>query len=133
MKVIYCLLIIILASLYKAIDERPKYCNQWTGIYAPTDPSNCSDLWINISTFYTDPIIYYKCCYENRQYYLNGKYTNITQCAPVTREKYDTLIQREKSGIDYLKTNGAVLDKYEFNCSSNYLYLSLLSLIIFLL
>ena len=131
MKVIYCLLIIILASLYKALEyEIPKYCSDWKGDYAPKEPSNCSNLWINETT---TPDYYYKCCYENRQYYLNGQYNNITRCTPVTREKYDTLIQREKSEIDYLKTNGAVIDKLEFNCSSNYLYLSLLSLIIFLL
>ena len=131
MKVIYCLLIIILASLYKAVDdETPKYCYQWTDRFAPNETNQCYNLWINSSR---TPDYYYKCCYENRQYYLKGKYTNITRCIPVTREKYDTLIQREKSGIDYLKTNGAVIDKLEFNCSSNYLYISLLSLIIFLL
>ena len=119
MKVIYCLLIIILASLYKALEyEIPKYCSKWKGDYAPKEPSNCSNLWINETT---TPDYYY------------GEDNNITRCTPVTREKYDTLIQREKSEIDYLKTNGAVIDKLEFNCSSNYLYLSLLSLIIFLL
>ena len=127
MKVIYCLLIIILASLYKAIDEdRLTKCENWVGDDAPKQPSDCFNLWINKTK-------YHKCCYETRQYYYKGEYTNETRCLKLTKEKYDTLIPRVKSGVNYYKAMGSVIDKYEFNCSSNYLYISLLSLIIFLL
>ena len=132
MKFIYCLLIIILASLYKAVDddELPKYCNQWVDRFAPNVTEQCFNLWINNTGIHD---YYYKCCYETRKYYFEGKYINTTQCVPVTKEAYDTIGLRVKSGINYYKSMGGILDKYEFNCSSNYLYLSLLSLIIFLL
>ena len=115
MKVMYSLLIIILASLCKAIDEKPKYCSQWRGDDAPHEPSDCFNLWINESRTTED----YKCCYETRQYYYKGEYYNSTRCVNLEKVEYDTLIPRVKSGVDY--------------CSSNYLYISLLSLIIFLL
>ena len=130
MKVIYCLLIIILASLYKAVDdERPKYCSDWRGENAPNETSQCFNLWINESRTKE----YIKCCYETRRYYFQGEYNNMTRCVPLTKEEYDTLPLRVKSGINYYKSMGGIPDRYEFNCSSNYLYLSLLSLIIFLL
>ena len=129
MKVMYSLLIIILASSYKAIDEKPKYCSQCAGDDAPHEPSDCFNLWINESR----TTEYYKCCYETRQYYYKGEYYNSTRCVNLEKVEYDTLIPRVKSGVDYYKALGSVIDKYEFNCSSNYLYISLLSLIIFLL
>ena len=131
MKVIYCLLIIILASLYKAVDdELPKYCSQWNGPFAPNETNQCYNLWINSSRILD---YYYKCCYETKRYYFKGSYTNETRCVPLTREEYDTIPLRVKSGINYYKSMGGIPDRYELNCSSNYLYLSLLSLIIFLL
>ena len=130
MKILYTILIIILASLYKADDSRFKYCSQWTRTYAPSQPSDCHNLWIN-ETF--TPGYYYKCCYVAKQYYFNGNFHNETSCTPVTKEYYDTLIPRVKSELDFYKISGSVIDKFVTDCSSNYLYISLLSLIIFLL
>jgi len=130
MKVIYCLLIIILASLYKSLDyEIPKYCSYWEDRITPNDTNQCFSLWVNDSVTPN----YYKCCYEIKKYYFEGKYHNSTNCIAVTKEHYDTIGLRVKSGIDYYKSMGGILEKYEFNCSSNYLFISLLSLIIFLL
>ena len=130
MKILYTILIIILASLYKADDSKPKYCSQWTRTYAPSQPSDCHNLWINETL---TPGYYYKCCYVAIQYYFNGNFHNETSCTPVTKEYYDTLIPRVKSEYDYYKISGSVIDKFVTDCSSNYLYISLLSLIIFLL
>ena len=130
MQILYTILIIILASLYKADDSKPKYCSQWTRTYAPSQPSDCHNLWIN-ETF--TPGYYYKCCYVAKQYYFNGNFQNETSCTPVTKEYYDTLIPRVKSELDFYKISGSVIDKFVTDCSSNYLYISLLSLIIFLL
>ena len=130
MKLLYFLFIIILASIYAADDERPKYCSDWSGKDAPSQPSDCYNLWINESSIKN---YYFRCCYENRKYYFGGEYENKTRCRPITKEYYDTIVSREKSGLNYYKTLGGVIDNYEFNCSSNYLYISLLSLIIFLL
>ena len=130
MKILYTILIIILASLYKADDSKPKYCSQWTRTYAPSQPSDCHNLWINETL---TPGYYYKCCYVAKQFYFNGDFNNKTSCTPMTKEIYDTLIPRVKSEYDYYKISGSVIDKFVTDCSSNYLYISLLSLIIFLL
>ena len=122
MKSLYASLIfLLLSSLYHAQD-RLLYCDIMEN---PVGPKDCNYL----------PLITgnYKCCYISQKYYFGGDFTNKTKCKPYNRYDYDNLAKVVKSERDYLKAKGGIIENYIVDCSSNYLYLSLLSFMLFLL
>ena len=52
---------------------------------------------------------------------------------PVTQKEFDNFLPLYKSLKNYIVMQGGDYEKYDVDCASNYLYISLLSLIIFLL
>ena len=42
------------------------------------------------------------------------------------------MVNKVKSEIGHIKSEGGIIEVYEVDCSSNYLYISLLSLIVLL-
>ena len=120
MKLIHVLLILLLAYLYNA-----DACSERTD---PTKASDCHGLDVN------KDLGYIKCCYYNKRYFLNGNLAaNSTQCIPKTQEEYDDLYKEEKSLRGQINALGGVIDSLVVDCSSNYLYISLLSLMVFLI
>ena len=116
MKAIYALLTILLVSLY--------YCAEQCGSTKPTKASDCHGLAV------TDDD---KCCYHNYKYFQGGEMQNGTLCKERTKLDFDNMGKIIKSAKGNIETNGGRIDTYEYNCSSQYLYISLLSLMIFLL
>lgn len=121
MKVLHILLICLLVSLYKAANDEV-FCG------SGDDPAQASDCHKRKLT--TD---YAKCCYEYNKYYTNGKMTDTKKCVPFKQNEMDNFVSIYKSMKGNINENGGSIDKLEWNCSSNYLYISLLSLMIFLL
>ena len=117
MKALYALLIILLLSLYKA-----ETC------LATTKPSKASEC--NSRTLETNQ---YKCCYL----YVKVTAMSITsedkKCLPVTQAEYDNIKQVITTTKEMAEKTGVKIDKIDIDCSSSYLYISLLALIIFLL
>ena len=113
MKALHLLLILLLVSVYKS-DE----CSS----AKPTKASDCYNLPV-----YED---YHKCCFYKRIFFIQGQKTNLTYCHHTTKEEYDNLRNIVKSHKDYIKANGGILNDFTWDCSSNYLYLSLFSLVI---
>ena len=113
MKALHALLILVAISVYKA-DE----CSS----AKPTKAKDC----------YHIPVLedYHKCCFYKRNYFIQGQKTNVTYCHHTTKEEYDNLPNIVKSQKNFIKSNGGVLNDFEWDCSSNYLYISLLSLIV---
>ena len=120
MKSLYASLIFLLISLYKA--QEILYC--WN-MENPVGPKDCNYLPLQRD--------YYKCCYVREKYYYKGDFENRTACAPLGRYDYDNLAKQVKSKRDYLNAKGAIIQDFVVDCSSNYLYLSLLSFMLFLL
>ena len=115
MKVLYSLLIIILVSIYKA-----ENCT----VSAPTQASDCHKRDKDIGDF--------RCCYAIEKYTLMGNYVDRKSCTSLTQDEFDNvklLIKSLKQGVEKM---GGKFEIYEIDCSSNYLYISLLLLIIFL-
>ena len=54
-------------------------------------------------------------------------------CELMTKEQFEKFVPIYKSKKSGITSNGGSVDTLEWNCSSNYLYISLLSLIILLL
>ncbi len=119
MKALHVLLIILLAYLYNAAES----CST-IGTEA-TQASDCKDR--------TLPNGYAKCCFSNVKYYLSGNMLEGKICIAKTQKFYDNFVPIFKSAKKNIEVNGGSIDVYEMDCSTNYLYISLLSLIIFLL
>ena len=117
MKSLYALLIILLLSLYKA-----ETC------LATTKPSKASEC--NSRTLETNQ---YKCCYL----YVKATFMSVTsedmKCLPVTQAEYDNIKEVINKTKEISEKTGVKIDKINIDCSSSYLYISLLALIIFLL
>ena len=117
MKALYALLIILLLSLYKA-----ETCTDTT---KPSKASEC-----NSRTLETNQ---YRCCYL----YMKATFMSVTsenkQCVPVTQAEYDNIKEVINKTKEISEKTGVKIDKINIDCSSSYLYISLLALIIFLL
>ena len=117
MKALYALLIILLLSLYKA-----ETC------LSTTKPSKASEC--NSRTLETNQ---YRCCFL----YMKATVMSITsenqKCLPVTQTEYLNIKQVITTTKEMAEKTGVKIDKIDIDCSSSYLYISLLALIIFLL
>ena len=117
MKAIHALLIFLLISLSKSID-----C---TDQAVPNNAKECNDRTPGEGAV--------KCCYVKYFYFDDGSLTNSTRCSPIDQKTFDNLAKSLKSKKGHLSANGAVIDSFVFDCSSKYLYISLLLLMILLL
>lgn len=117
MKLLYTLLIILLISQCKA--------DNCTNVISPTNPRDC--IFQNVDSNYI------RCCYFKIFAFQGGEMQKMTQCQHISQEYYDTLINRVKTQKAYIKANGGIIEEYELNCTSTYLYISLLLLMIILL
>ena len=118
MKALYALLIILLLSLYKAETT----CTDTT---KPSKASECNSRTVETNQ--------YKCCYL----YVKVTAMSITsedkKCLPVTQAEYDNIKEVISKSKEIAEKTGVKVDKIDIDCSSSYLYISLLALIIFLL
>ncbi len=119
MKALYALIIILLVSQYKAASGT---CSE---TIKPSKASDCTELDPGDGKV--------KCCYINKKYYFNEEYREENRCAPVSQQYYERIGNEQKSRKDYLKANGAVIESFEYYCSSNHLYISFILLLILLL
>ena len=129
MKVLQVLLIILLVSLYTSQYEPIKYCEDR---YEPNNVSFCLNL--NLTRPYDyDSKPYFKCCYIVQQYYEKGTFRNKTKCKGFSLEEYNYIDNIAKSFRQQIETFGGIIERIEYNCYSEYLHLSLLSIMLFLL
>ena len=117
MKTLYALLILLLLSIYKAED-----CDTTKTVEKDTD---CTGLNPGPNS--------YRCCYSYLKGTINGQDTEKKQCLPISKTDYDGIKDFVKKGKETSEAAGNKISKYEINCSSNYLYISLLSLVLILL
>ena len=118
MNVLYALLIILLISLCETAEP----CTD--GVDA-ADAASCHNR--------DKPEEGGRCCYHNEQYYSSGTMHVEKKCHPMKKndfEKFVSIYKSKKNGITAL---GGSIDTLEWNCSSNYLYISLLSLMVLIL
>ena len=116
MKVLYTLLIILLASLYNS--------EKCSGSLA-SQPSDCYGREKEINDV--------RCCYVVEKYTFIGSIVDKKSCFSLSQDEFDNielLIKSLKQGVEKM---GGKFETYDIDCSSNYLYISLLSLMIFLL
>jgi len=117
MNVLNTLLFIILISIYKS-----EICNS-TNI--PSQARECHSRDIIKGD--------YACCYVVEKYTALGNYVDKISCFSLDKDEYDNvklLIKSLKQGVEKM---GGKFEKFDIDCSAKILYISLLSLMIFLL
>ena len=111
MKTLY---LILFAFLVSQISSR--VCFDLT--QAPTKASDCHDS--------TDKDQYYRCCY---MYEKDKSGQEVKMCVPIDEASYKEI----GKAIDEQKKQYPNVDKFQFDCNSKYVALSVLSLILLLL
>ena len=76
---------------------------------------------------------YYKCCFIENEYKYNGQKTTEKYCNPVTKDFYDDIKDRIKDYEKAQKEEGYSDIDVSIDCDSNYIMISLLSLILLFL
>ena len=119
MKVLHVLLIILLVSIYKA-----QKCNSTDP--KPEQPKDCYNRDKSIDN-------QHRCCYIYEKYFLMGGLEKGKSCTPLTKIEFNNIKDVIKSYKEAIEKMGGIIDTFEINCFSNYLYISLLSLMMLLL
>lgn len=122
MKALNVLLIVLLLSLYNALQEEYS-CEDF--LHKPTQASDCHGRKKDDG--------YIKCCYQYNKYYSGGSLKEEKKCVQYNQTQMDGFVATYKSMKGNIESNGGSYEKLDWNCSSNYIYISLLSLMIFLL
>ena len=117
MKILNGLLIILLVSIYKA-----KNCTATL----PTQASDCHNSEKTIEN-------QYRCCYVYQKYFFMGTLKKGYSCHPLTKIEFENIKEVIKSFKEGVEKMGGIYETLDIQCTSNYLYISLLSLMIFLL
>ena len=85
---------------------------------------DCKDLKVNPGM--------YKCCYVKGESEYDGKKEKGEGCQEIDETNYNRIKDYIKDWEDSVKKSGGKLDVKKFDCSSNYLLFSIMSLIILL-
>ena len=117
MKALYALLIILLLSLYKA--------DSCVSSTIPSKASDCNSRTVSDNQ--------YKCCYLYMKVTFMSIESEAKQCLPVTKDEYENIKEVIDKTKEMAEKTGTKINKLDLDCSSSYLYISLLSLIIFLI
>ena len=118
-KALFLLLAALLISQYSCDDEEDSGCFKWEGVSGKKDCNNRKDKYA------------YRCCYvKAKGKNEDGKKVTKEYCSPIDEENYkrikDFIKETEKAG------ESSDLDIQKFDCNSNYLLISIMSLILLL-
>ncbi len=123
-KAIYLLLLsLLLSQIYCEDDDSNDYCgDEKDGTV--NDEDICHDRTLQRGVF--------RCCYVEAEGTFDGKKSKVKLCVPVTKEQYDEIedfVDAMKKDVD----EGDKIDEYSIDCASNYIMISLLSLLLLFL
>ena len=80
-----------------------------------------------------DNTTYYRCCFIDSKAKMGGKEINTKVCGEVNKDEYDNIKKKIEDLEKHMKDTGFESPKVSVNCKSNYIFLSIISLILFLL
>ena len=117
-QTLFLLLTILLVSqFYCQLSE----CQQKTSAKKDKD---CKDLKVSDGM--------YKCCYTKGKATVLGETVDYERCAEIDKDGYDNIKDYLKKAEDSAKKLGGEYDLDKFDCNSNYLLISIISLILLL-
>ena len=75
----------------------------------------------------------YLCCFADFKITLMGMTQEGKTCGSLTKEQYDNLDKYMEESSKEIEALGAKIDRYEIDCNSNYIIISMLSLLLLFL
>ena len=124
-KTLFLLFAILLISQYFCDDET--YCEDKNGVKGKKD---CNGLKL-----YEGREDNYTCCYVKVKVKAGGKSDTAEFCEAISKANYDRIKDFIKDSEKEMESDGEGIewDIKKYDCFSNYLYISIMSLILFLL
>ena len=121
-KTLFLILVILLLSkFYSQVDYTESDCLKKEGAKKKKD---CNGLGVSKYA--------YKCCYVKIEGSLEGESLDEEGCTEIDKESYDKIKDLIEEREKYYKDKGGKYDVKKFDCSSNYLLISIMSLILLL-
>ena len=118
MKGLHIVLAIILVALYNAAEK----C---TDIFTPSKASECNSLKVDDG--------FYKCCYVYTKISIAEVSRESKSCTEIDKTNYDNIKDFVKKSKEEMEKTGAKVSSFDIDCSSKYLYISLLLLMVLLI
>ena len=75
----------------------------------------------------------YRCCFVDFKVTAMGATTETKGCAPITKDQYDNIEKYMEDAKKQMEAFGAKIDKYDVDCNSNYIIISMLALLLLFL
>ena len=118
MKGLHIVLAIILVALYNAAEK----C---TDIFTPSKASECNSLKVDDG--------FYKCCYIYTKISIAEVSRESKSCTEINKTTYDNIKDFVTKSKEAMEKTGSKVSSFDVDCSSKYLYISLLSLMVLLI
>ena len=118
MKGLHIVLAIILVALYNAAEK----C---TDIFTPSKASECNSLKVDDG--------FYKCCYMHSKISIGEVLHEAKICTEINKTSYDNIKDFVAEYKKEIEKTGSKVSSFDVDCSSKYLYISLLSLMVLLI
>ncbi len=80
-----------------------------------------------------DNTTFYRCCFIDSKAKKDGKEINTKVCSEIKKDEYDNIKKKIEDLEKQMKDIGYESPKVSINCESNYIFLSIISLALFLL
>ena len=121
-KTLFLILVILLLSKFYCQDDYTESeCEKKEGAKKKKD---CNGLGVSKYA--------YKCCYVKIEGSLNGESLDDEGCREIDKGSYDKIKDLIEEQEKYYKDKGGKYDVKEYDCNSNYLLISIMSLILLL-
>ena len=121
-KTLFLILVILLLSKFYCQDDYTESeCEKKEGAKKKKD---CNGLGVSKNA--------YKCCYVKIEGSLEGKSLDYEGCSEIDKESYDKIKDLIEEREKDIKDKGGKYDIKKYDCNSNYLLISIMSLILLL-
>jgi hypothetical protein len=121
-KTLFLILVILLLSkFYCQVDYTESDCEKKEGAKKKKD---CNGLGVSKNA--------YKCCYVKIEGSLKGESLDYEGCMEIDKESYDKINDLIEEREKEIKDEGGKYDIKKYDCNSNYLLISIMSLILLL-
>ena len=115
-KVLHLILLTLILTYIKSLNSE-----NWCFGYHGNNVNECKDLKLTEG--------YYKCCFAESITKMDNETYNYKICINITKNDYENLEEFKKKAKKMSEDSGYEVIKYEVQCSSNYIIISLLLLI----
>ena len=75
----------------------------------------------------------YRCCFGDFKVTVLGITKETKECGPITKDQYDNIEKLIEDSKKQIESLGGIVDRYDVDCNSNYIIISMLALLLLFL